>query len=102
MFPLGFLFGALTGAAAVLAVGPQVVTRVRPVAKAALKTALLAANEARVRGAELTEAAEDLFAEAKAEATTEALKAAMAAAQARAAQSSGPARETDTTQTTAG
>jgi hypothetical protein len=50
----------------------------------------------------LTYAAEDLLAVATAEATSEALKAAMAAAQARAAQSSGPARETDTTQTTAG
>jgi hypothetical protein len=82
--------------------GPQVVTRVRPVAKAALKTALLAANEARVRGAELTEAAEDLFAEARAEATSEAVASAMAAAQARAAASSGAAPETGTKHTAAG
>ena len=53
-------------------------------AKAALKTAMMAYHQARVHGAELAEAAEDLFAEAKAEGAAEIFAAAMAAAQAQA------------------
>lgn len=82
MFPLGFLLGAFTGATALLVLGPEVAQRARPVAKAALKAALLGLHEARVRSAELAEAAEDLFAEAKSEAATDVFTAAMAAAQA--------------------
>lgn len=84
MWPIGFALGAITGAAAVLIAGRQGAQRVRPVAKAVLKAALVAFHEARVHGAEVAEAAEDLYAEAKAELTAEALAAAVAAAQARA------------------
>jgi hypothetical protein len=86
MKPLGFALGALTGAAAVLLLNRQGTQRVRPVAKAALKAAMMAYHEARVQGAELAEAAEDLFAEAKTEAAADIFAAAMAAAQAKAAQ----------------
>jgi hypothetical protein len=84
MKPLGFALGVLTGAAAVLLVNRQGTQRVRPVAKAAMKAALMAYHEARVQGAELAEAAEDLFAEAKAEAAADIFAAAMAEAQAKA------------------
>ena len=67
MKPFGFALGALTGAAAVLLLNRQGTQRVRPIAKAAMKAAVMAYHEARVQGAELAEAAEDLFAEAKAE-----------------------------------
>lgn len=80
MFPIGFLFGAAAGAVAVLTIGPQMLAHARPVAKAALKAALLAVHEARLRGSELSETAEDLFAEAKTEAAKEAFAAAMAQA----------------------
>lgn len=86
MKPLGFALGALTGAAAVLLLNRQGTQRVRPVAKAALKAAMMAYHEARVQGAELAEAAEDLFAEAKTEAAADIFAAAMAAAQAKATQ----------------
>ena len=86
MKPFGFALGALTGAAAVLLLNRQGAQRVRPIAKAALKAAMMAYHEARVQGAELAEAAEDLFAEAKAEAAADIFAAAMAAAQAQAAQ----------------
>ncbi len=43
----------------------------RPIAKAAMKAAVMAYHEARVQGAELAEAAEDLFAEAKTEAAAD-------------------------------
>ena len=87
MKPLGFALGVLTGAAAVLLVNRQGTQRARPVAKAALKAAMMAYHEARVQGAELAEAAEDLFAEAKAEAAADIFAAAVAAAtQATAAQ----------------
>lgn len=85
MKPLGFALGVLTGAAAVLLLNRQGTQRARPVAKAALKAAMMAYHEARVQGAELAEAAEDLFAEAKAEAAADIFAAAVAAAQARAA-----------------
>lgn len=84
MKPFGFALGVLTGAAAVVLLNRQGAQRARPVAKAALKAALMAYHEARVQGAELAEAAEDLFAEAKAEAVADIFAAAMAAAQAKA------------------
>jgi|GEM_PF-2651860 len=86
MKPFGFALGALTGAAAVLLLNRQGTERVRPIAKAAMKAAVMAYHEARVQGAELAEAAEDLFAEAKAEAVADIFAAAMAAAQTKAAQ----------------
>lgn len=86
MKPFGFALGALTGAAAVLLLNRQGTQRMRPVAKAALKAAMMAYHEARVQGAELAEAAEDLFAEAKVEAAADIFAAAMAAAQAKTAQ----------------
>ncbi|MFO1125077.1 MAG: DUF5132 domain-containing protein [Methylocystis sp.] len=82
MKPLGFALGVVTGAAAVLLLNRQGTQRARPVAKAALKAAMMAYHEARVQGAELAEAAEDLFAEAKAEAAADIFAAAVAAAQA--------------------
>jgi hypothetical protein len=51
--------------------GPQIMRHARPAAKAALKAALVAAHEAKVRGAEFVEVAEDLYAEAKAEVAAE-------------------------------
>ncbi|KAF0128507.1 MAG: hypothetical protein FD139_3249 [Methylocystaceae bacterium] len=86
MKPFGFALGALTGAAAVLLLNRQGTQRVRPIAKAAMKAAVMAYHEARVQGAELAEAAEDLFAEAKAEAVADIFAAAMATAQTKAAQ----------------
>lgn len=86
MKPLGFLVGALAGVAATL-----LVTRrgggagIRPAAKSALKAALLVWHEARVKGAELVEAAEDLYAEARGEVTEEIIAAAMTASAAAAA-----------------
>ena len=64
--------GVLIGAAGVALLGPHIARRARPAAKAALKAALAAIREARIRGGEIAEAAEDLYAEAKAEAETEA------------------------------
>jgi hypothetical protein len=87
MLPFGFALGALAGAAAViLFLGPQLAQRGRPVAKAMLKGALAALHEAQVRGTEIAEAAEDLYAEAKSEVTAEVFTAAMAAAKAKAAE----------------
>lgn len=86
MKPFQFALGALTGAAAVLLLNRQGAQRVRPIAKAAVKAAVMAYHEARVQSAELAEAAEDLFAEAKAEAAADIFAAAVAAAQAKAAQ----------------
>ncbi len=96
MKPFGFALGALTGAAAVLLLNRQGTQRVRPVAKAALKAAMMAYHEARVQGAELAEAGEDLFAEAKAEAAADIFAAAMAAAQAKAAQARTETKPTTT------
>ena len=87
MLPFGFVLGAVAGAAAVLVLRPQVAQGARPLAKAVLKAALTALHEARVRGTEVAEAAEDLYAEAKHEATKEVFAAAVAAAQAKAAAS---------------
>ena len=63
--------GALIGAAGVALFGWHIARRARPAAKAALKAALIAMHEARIRGSEIAEAAEDLYAEAKAEAVAE-------------------------------
>lgn len=85
MKPWGFVFGALTGAAATLILTQRDgAKRARPAAKAALKAAMMALHEARAQGAELMESAEDLLAEVRAEATQEIFMAAMAAAQAEA------------------
>ena len=67
---LGVVVGAAVGAAGAVLFGPQIARHARPAAKAALKAALVALQEAQIRGAEFTEAAEDLYAEAKAEAAT--------------------------------
>ncbi len=96
MKPFGFALGALTGAAAVLLLNRQGTQRVRPIAKAAMKAAVMAYHEARVQGAELAEAAEDLFAEAKAEAVADIFAAAMTAAQTKAAQAKTEAPSTAT------
>ena len=90
MFPFGFALGAVAGAAAVLIVGPEVVQRARPVAKAVLKAALTAMHEAQVHGAEIAEAAEDLYAEARAEVTAAAMAAAQARTAGQAAQAKAP------------
>lgn len=81
MFPFGVLLGLVGGAAGAILFGPQIAQHARPVAKAVLKAAIAAMHDAQVRGAEVTEAAEDLFAEAKAEVTAEVFAAAMASAQ---------------------
>jgi hypothetical protein len=86
MFPFGFIVGAAAGAAGAMFFGRHVVEHGRPLAKAALKATLAALHEARVRGAEIGEAAEDLYAEAKSEVTAEVFEAAMAAATAKAAE----------------
>ena len=97
MKPLGFFLGALTGAAATLILSQRDgAKRARPAAKAALKAAMMAYHEVRTQGAELMEAAEDLFAEAKAEATQDIFTAAMAAAQAQ-AKASAEAKAAETT-----
>jgi len=73
--------GAVVGGVAVALFGPQLAKNGRPAAKSALKTALLTLYAAEVRGAEIAEAIEDLYAEAKSEVTAEMLEAALAAAQ---------------------
>ncbi|WP_363345839.1 DUF5132 domain-containing protein [Methylocystis echinoides] len=83
MKPWGFALGALTGAAATILLTRQG-SRARPAAKAALKAAIMAYHEARTQGAELMEAAEDLFAEAKSEAAADIFAATMAGAAKRA------------------
>ncbi|MFO1098441.1 MAG: DUF5132 domain-containing protein [Xanthobacteraceae bacterium] len=77
--------GAVVGGVAVTLFGPQLAKNGRPAAKSALKTALLTLYAAQVRGAEIAEAIEDLYAEAKSEVTAEILEAALAAAQEQAA-----------------
>jgi gas vesicle protein len=73
--------GAVVGGLAVTLFGPQLAKSGRPVAKSALKTALLTLYAAQVRGAEIAEAIEDLYAEAKSEVAAEVLEAALAAVQ---------------------
>jgi hypothetical protein len=84
MFPLGLVIGAAAGAAGAIIFGRHLVEQGRPLAKAALKATLTALHEARVRGAEIEEAVEDLYAEAKSEVTKEIFESAMAAAVAKA------------------
>jgi gas vesicle protein len=71
MFPFGLAIGFVAGAAGAMLFAPQIAEHARPVAKAALKAALAALHEAQLRGAEMAEAAEDLYAEAKAEVNAE-------------------------------
>lgn len=73
--------GALIGAAGVALFGRHIARRARPAAKAALKAALIVMHKARIRGGEIAETAEDLYAEAKAEAETEAARDAAAVAE---------------------
>lgn len=98
MWPLaglvGVVVGAVAGATGAVLYGPQLVRHARPAAKAVLKATLVAIHEARVRGAEVAEAAEDLYAEAKAAATEEVIAATMAAAKAKAEEEASEA-ETD-------
>lgn len=88
MWPLaglvGVVVGAVAGAAGAVVYGSQLAHHGRPAAKAVLKTALHVIHEARIRGAEVAEVAEDLYAEAKAEVTQEVLASTMAAAKAEA------------------
>lgn len=81
MFPLGFALGAVAGAAAVLLTNAKVAQQARPAAKAVLKAALTVMHGVRVQSAEIVEAAEDLYAEAKAEAAQSVMAAAMARAE---------------------
>lgn len=72
MWPLaGFALGALVGAVGIALRGQEVAQAARPGAKAAIKAAMIALHEARIRQAELVERAEDLFAEATAEVVQE-------------------------------
>lgn len=84
---IGAVVGAVAGAAGLVMCGSQVARHTRPAAKAVLKAALAAMHEVQVRAAEISEAADDLYAEAKAEVTTEAFAAAQAKAQEAAAAS---------------
>lgn len=76
MFPFGLAVGFVAGAATAVLFAPQIAQQARPVAKAAVKAALAALHDVQVRGAEVAEAAEDLYAEAKAEVNQEAAEAA--------------------------
>lgn len=87
-----FALGALVGAGATL-LAPGVSRNGRPMLKEALKTALVLAREAQVRGAELIEMAEDLYAEAKAEASTATVVAPTTARPAPAKRKRAPARK---------
>jgi hypothetical protein len=81
MWPLaGFAFGAVVGAVGVVMRGSQIAEHARPAVKAMLKATLAATHEARLRQAEVAEAAEDLYAEAEAEVMAERRASAMAAA----------------------
>jgi hypothetical protein len=71
--------GLAIGAVAVIS-APILVRHMRPAAKAAFKGALAAADELRVKLAELAENTEDLMAEVRAERAAEAAAAANAAA----------------------
>ncbi len=97
MKPWGFALGALSGAAASLLLTRDA-KRARPAAKAALKAAIMTYHEARLQGAELMEAAEDLFAEAKAEAAADIFEAAMANAKKTAAASASKAEPAEVPQ----
>lgn len=64
----GIAIGLAVGAVAVIA-APVLARHMRPVAKAALKAAIAAADEVIIRVAEFTETAEDMMAEVRAERT---------------------------------
>lgn len=74
----GLAIGLAIGAVAVIS-APILARHMRPVAKAAFKGALAAADELRVKLAEFAETAEDLMAEARAERAAEAAAAGAAA-----------------------
>jgi nucleotide-binding universal stress UspA family protein len=99
MWPLaglvGVVVGAVAGATGAAVYGSRLVHQGRPAAKAALKAALHAIHEARVRGAEIAEAAEDLYAEAKAEVTEEVIAAGMAEAKAKAEEAAAVAQDAE-------
>jgi hypothetical protein len=76
-----FSLGALTGAGLAL-LAPSLARSARPLAKEAIKLALLAAHEATVRAAQVAESVEDLYAEASAEAGADPVTAAAAAREA--------------------
>jgi gas vesicle protein len=78
MFPFGVVLGLIGGAAGAVLFGPSIAQQARPLAKALLKAALTTMHEAQVRGAKITETAEDLYAEAKAEVAAEVIAATMA------------------------
>lgn len=75
----GLAIGLAIGAVAVIS-APILVRHMRPVAKAAFKGALAAADELRVKLAEFAETTEDLMAEVRAERAAEAAEAAAAGA----------------------
>jgi hypothetical protein len=66
----GLAIGLAIGAVAIIS-APILVRHMRPVAKAALKGALAAADELRVKIAEFAETTEDLMAEVRAERAAE-------------------------------
>lgn len=76
-----FSLGALTGAGIAL-LAPALARSGRPIAKEAIKLAVMGVREATTRAAELVESLEDLYAEATAETQSEA---SVAAAEASAA-----------------
>ena len=92
--PIRFLFGLASGAAMVLLLTRKYPHDFRPAVKSALVSAMKALHGARAGSAELIEALEDLYAEAKDEATREIIAEAMAAARARAAGADKMAGET--------
>lgn len=61
-----FVAGVVVGATGAL-LGPRIVREGRPMAKTAMKAIVQASAAARVRGAELVEATEDLIAEVRSE-----------------------------------
>lgn len=92
---VGVVVGAVAGAAGAVLYGSQLAHQGRPAAKAVMKAALHVIHEARVRGAEVAEAVEDLYAEAKAEVTEEVLAASMAAAKAEAEKAASAAEQAE-------
>jgi hypothetical protein len=76
---LAVMVAGLVGVALAPVILPTIVRLGRPVAKSALKAALLLQQQARERGAVFIESMEDLLAEAQAELAAEATEAQMAA-----------------------
>jgi methylthioribose-1-phosphate isomerase len=94
LLPVRFLFGLASGVAVTILLTRKFQHDIRPAAKSALVSAMKALHGARAGSAELIEALEDLYAEAKDEATREIIAEAMAAARARAAAADKMAGET--------